>query len=71
MTHPSTQVVSTMLPTTSTDVTVSVTLPYPLLRDVTRRWPGWTLDEKISHAIVLALAWHDHGGDDDDAVPAP
>ena len=51
-----------------THVEVTVHLPRPLLRDVTRRWPGWTLDEKVAHAFVLALAWADHGDDEDPAA---
>ena len=67
MTHPS-LTASTAIPT-STEVDVTVRLSWPLLRDVTRRWPDRTLDEKVSNALMLACAWHDHGDTDDDADP--
>ena len=63
--HPSTQQPATIIPN-HTDVEVTVTLSWPLLRDVTRRWPDRTFDEKVANALMLACAWHDHGGDDDE-----
>ena len=63
--HPSTQQPATEL-APITHVDVSVRISYPLLRDVTRRWPGQTLDEKVANALMLACAWHDHGDDDED-----
>jgi hypothetical protein len=65
MTHPSAVPRTTI--TVDADVDVTVRISFPLLRDVTRRWPGWTLDEKIAHALVLACAWHDHEAAEDDA----
>ena len=44
---------------------VLVSLPRPLLDDVADRWRNWPLSEVIGHALMLALAWHDHGRTDD------
>jgi hypothetical protein len=35
----------------ATAAAVRVSIPWQLLADVTRRWPGWTLDEKVNHAL--------------------
>jgi hypothetical protein len=59
MTHPSTAVPRTPI-TVDADVNVNVRISYPLLRDVTRRWPGMTLDEKIGNALMLAIGVHDY-----------
>jgi hypothetical protein len=66
VTHPSTAGPRTTI-TVDADIDVTVRISYPLLRDVTRRWPGQTLDEKIGNALMLACAWHDHDAAEDAA----
>jgi len=65
--HPAAQAAGTPI-SASTEVDVTVRLSWPLLRDVTRRWPDRTFDEKVANALMLACAWHDHGDPDDPAA---
>jgi hypothetical protein len=64
VTHPSTATARAGI-TATTEVDVSIRMPWTLLRDVGRRWPGMTLDEKVSNALMLACAWHDHEAAED------
>jgi hypothetical protein len=62
--HPSATAAGTAIPTPAT-ATVRIEVPWTLLADVSHRWPGYSLSEKVCNALVLACAWHDHGDDDD------
>jgi hypothetical protein len=46
---------------------LTVPLPQPLLDDMRRHWPGWTASDVVCHGLMLALAWHEHGYDQESA----
>jgi hypothetical protein len=41
-------------------VTVTVDIPRNLADDATRHWSGWTWNDVIGNALMLAIAWADH-----------